>query len=239
MTNEELTVLLLDKLGWDYDMVANPWHYKNTTDLLMGDLIYAILVTGTTTAAAIHLKIPYKTVLTATTRFMVPIFGNLQGGGETWKWKFLTYLNLQYCSDCKKLLDFSLFGKDISNSVGYYKYCKNCRVRHNSLQYTKEITKEAHRRSYKKNYKNIVARNASYRSERALRIPKWANLEKISQVYKNCPTGMHIDHELPLKGELICGLHVPENLQYLTAEDNIRKGNRIDLDAYNKKHFGT
>ena len=62
MTNEELTIMLLDKLGWDYDKVLNPGHYKNTKDLYAGDLIFAIFSTDSTPKAAEFLGIAYKTI---------------------------------------------------------------------------------------------------------------------------------------------------------------------------------
>lgn len=58
--------------------------------------------------------------------------------------------------------------------------------------------------------------------------PSWANLEKIKEIYMNCPDGYHVDHIIPIRGRDICGLHIPENLQYLPAIENVKKGNRYN-----------
>jgi len=74
-------------------------------------------------------------------------------------------------------------------------------------------------------------RNAySAKRRAALRnaVPSWADLEAISLIYQSCPEGYHVDHIIPLQGLLVCGLHVDYNLQHLSAEDNLKKGNRHD-----------
>jgi len=58
------------------------------------------------------------------------------------------------------------------------------------------------------------------------RTPRWANLEKIKQIYLKRKKGYHVDHIVPLQAKNVSGLHVENNLQYLTAKQNISKGNK-------------
>jgi 5-methylcytosine-specific restriction endonuclease McrA len=85
-------------------------------------------------------------------------------------------------------------------------------------------------KQWKKRNKGLVNATAAKRnSAKLLRTVAWANLEKIKEIYKNCPKGMVVDHIIPLQGKLVSGLHVENNLQYLTPSENNRKSNKYNV----------
>lgn len=64
--------------------------------------------------------------------------------------------------------------------------------------------------------------------------PKWASADAIQLFYilseeRQAETGVkhHVDHIVPIKGRLVCGLHVQTNLQVIPWRDNLSKGNRF------------
>jgi hypothetical protein len=95
-----------------------------------------------------------------------------------------------------------------------------------------EKLREIRRRSYLKSDPAYwCAKRAERRAREKQQMPPWANRQAIAKIYAGCPDGYHVDHEIPLRGRLVSGLHVETNLQYLTASANHRKHNLFE-DAY-------
>jgi hypothetical protein len=63
------------------------------------------------------------------------------------------------------------------------------------------------------------------RAEKLNRLPRWSNQERIAEIIKAMPENMTLDHIVPLQNDIVSGLHVPENLQYLTGRENSLKSN--------------
>lgn len=90
--------------------------------------------------------------------------------------------------------------------------------------------------------RNRPARNAQEAKRNAIKkraFPSWADRKQIEEAYalakvREEETGFvwHVDHIVPLQNALVCGLHVPVNLQLLPAADNTRKHNNFDPQTH-------
>lgn len=68
--------------------------------------------------------------------------------------------------------------------------------------------------------------------KQSIATPKWADKKAIKRIYdeskeitKNTGIKHHVDHIVPLRHPLVCGLHVAHNLQIITEQENLRKSN--------------
>jgi hypothetical protein len=86
-------------------------------------------------------------------------------------------------------------------------------------------------KKWKKNNKGKVTAYTVKRKVYKLKAcPAWVDLGEIERIYISCPKGYQVDHIVPLINDKVCGLHVPWNLQYLTAKDNAVKGNKFNFE---------
>jgi hypothetical protein len=107
------------------------------------------------------------------------------------------------CFSCDQVLDYDLFNKNAATNDGLQSICRECDRLPSRIR-------------------------ASMRHSRLKqRTPPWSEEIDIALLYANCPIGYHVDPIVPLNGENVSGLHVLANLQYLTAEENLKKSNKF------------
>jgi hypothetical protein len=96
---------------------------------------------------------------------------------------------------------------------------------------------ERERMAYARNREVIAARRRGSWVRSVSRTPPWADREAMAALYREArrltrETGIahQVDHEIPLRGKLVSGLHVETNLRIITAEANRRKSARFTIE---------
>ncbi len=91
---------------------------------------------------------------------------------------------------------------------------------------------EQDQRHRAKNPGVYAAYGAARRVRKARAQPTWADPAEIKAIYalaaqqkKMTGDNVHVDHIVPLKSKLVCGLHCPDNLRLVIGGYNSRKGN--------------
>jgi len=139
--------------------------------------------------------------------FIKKVFPDKPKGTNYYAW-LLFKADLKYCTKCDTVKPLSDFWNTKQNtSTGKQSWCIDCFEPINRIK--------------------CKSTSAAYRARKLKAIPLWADLAKIKEFYDKCPDGYHVDHIYPLAGKTICGLHTLDNLQYLPAQDNLKKGNRL------------
>jgi hypothetical protein len=119
---------------------------------------------------------------------------------------------------------------------GYYERNKDAVVA--AAQARPDGAKNAYKKKHKEAnpdyYRSLVSmRRRRFRDA----TPKWLSPEQRMEIrlkYRlaielSRATGIRhaVDHEVPIQGEEVCGLHVPWNLRVITQEQNLEKSNKL------------
>ncbi len=155
------------------------------------------------------------------------------------------------CTKCNIEKEISEFNKNKSSKDGHHSHCRKCTTLQHRENYAKnkdaykeyyKLTKEA-RLAYQKDYweKHPEVRSKLRNSHRVAKISSTIKCltkedhEAIKDFYRHAQwlskllgKPFHVDHIVPLQHKLVCGLHVPWNLQILPASKNISKSNNFE-----------
>lgn len=132
-------------------------------------------------------------------------------------------LLLKRCAVCNLPKPLKEFNKDASKPDGLESRCKLCD--------RAKVAKWSKDNPGKRN-----AKNARRRAAELERRPKWIKdffkdqvdefYEMAKELEKIFPWKQHVDHRIPMQGELVSGLDVPWNLEILSIKANLEKGNK-------------
>lgn len=153
------------------------------------------------------------------------------------------YTLQSWCKECQKS-NSRVWRKDKWESDVEWRELQKQKAssyRENNPEFKKKIMlrqREASKRHYRENKSDYISKDAKRRANKISATPVWLSDEqkgRINNIYKVCKsvsekTGKlhHVDHIVPLKGENICGLHVPWNLAIIPAKMNLSKGNKYE-----------
>jgi hypothetical protein len=139
------------------------------------------------------------------------------------------------CKGCDKA--YKEANKDKIAEYDKANQCKFAERKKSWCKENKDKVAEFKKAWQKANPAKTNAANAKRRSSKLKATPSWLTREDCKQMQAfydqaqqlTLSTGVqhHVDHIYPLQGETVCGLHVPSNLQVLTAAENMGKSNKF------------
>lgn len=185
----------------------------------------------------------------STSKFLKAALPGKTKVSQSWRTFILSSVGLKRCSSCEQIKTTSEFSSNKKEPDGLRAQCRVCSgaawSEHysNNAEHHRQRSKDyyaAHsedRREYSRYFyhANIDYYNAMSAKRRAQELnacSPWADIDELDRIYANRPDGYHVDHIVPLQGQVVCGLHVENNLQYLPAKDNLAKSNSFDPDTH-------
>lgn len=138
------------------------------------------------------------------------------------------------CSSVKRLEKFHT-GAGVGGRGSYCIDCENIRQKKWRTENAEQFRERS--RQYRQRNSHIYRAN---KIDRARAFPSWLSDQQktdMRAIYQEaelltCLTGVphEVDHIVPIKGDAVCGLHVPWNIEAVPRNTNRRKSNRVDLD---------
>jgi len=127
------------------------------------------------------------------------------------------------CTKCYLLKPTTEYIQTKKSKDGFHTKCKKCTKRAKGTgksrgEKYKKWSSESNRIKFYNNKRRCGIKNAT--------IPGFE--KQIKEIYDACPEGHSVDHIVPITHELVCGLNVPWNLQYLPTSVNIAKSNKLE-----------
>lgn len=125
------------------------------------------------------------------------------------------------------------------NSIKNIEYAKEYRDANKDVLLEKRRLNVEHKKEIDRLYlqkfpEKIAAKSAKRRAYNLQATPSWADRKYIDLFYQiakeeslELGSICHVDHIVPLKSKLVCGLHNEFNLQVLLGTENLRKSNVI------------
>ena len=109
---------------------------------------------------------------------------------------------------------------------------KNKQSQQKWLENNPDIRSQSSSKYYFKNkdyyYAKAAVRVSRMKEAKLASLTEW-DLFYIEEFYDLARRrGLEVDHIIPIQHELVCGLHVPENLQMLTRKQNASKSNKFN-----------
>ena len=99
----------------------------------------------------------------------------------------------------------------------------------------------------KSNPAKVIANTTKRKKHIRLRTPNWLtpiDFERIQTQYqlavlltKITDSPWEVDHDIPLLGKNVSGLHVPSNLRVIPKQDNLAKSNRFEVIECRYKNY--
>ena len=144
------------------------------------------------------------------------------------------------CKACVKIYSDSTKKESSERSRKHHLANRQHRLEKEKARYQANREKKAEyaKKYYEANKGDFYFRRGKARAARIQRTPQWADMSAVAEFYAEAKrleelTGIqfHVDHIVPLQGEMVSGLHVPANLQLLTAHENLSKSNSFEVAA--------